>query len=122
MPNNTSWNRKPYDKQRAVRLYQEFKERKSKLIFDVMGGKCALCEKLAQQNFHLHHVIYDQESNYPRHSKNMWVRQKRLKEAEKNPDKFKLLCPQCHLKISSFNCIVEKFTLEKVLSLLPRTI
>lgn len=91
------WNRKEYDKLRARKIYEEFKERRLRLIKDVFNDQCYVCHDEAEQGFHFHHVEYYPDSNYPRHSKSMNVRLKRLSEAEQYPERFRLLCGACHL-------------------------
>jgi hypothetical protein len=99
------FDRKEYDKERARKLYVDFQERRAKVLV-LLGNKCYLCDKEAIKGFHLHHKEYDPvESNYPTHSKSMSVRFKRLKEAETNPKRFRLLCPKCHFLFSK----VERF-------------
>lgn len=94
--NKNMWDRKEYDRVRARSIYEEFKNRRL-VLFEKLGNKCFLCDKNAIVGFHLHHLNYhDTESNYPTHSKSMFIRLKRLKEAEENPCRFKLLCPSCH--------------------------
>lgn len=95
-----TWNKKAYDREyqrkRAEKLYADFCERRLK-VFNLLGGKCFLCEKPAVKGFHLHHVEYHPtESDYPRNSKSMVTRLKRLKEAEEHPERFCLLCPKHH--------------------------
>ena len=102
------WNRKEYDRKRAAKLYGVFKKRRMAL-FKELGGCCSLCSKKAVKGFHLHHVKYHaEESDCPTHSKSMSVRLKRLEEAEQNPDRFRLLCPRCHMTISHLETVLRK--------------
>lgn len=104
------YDRKEYDRLRAKRLYEDFKQRREALMLK-FGDACYLCEQKARKGFNLHHIIYDSvESNYPRHSKSMSVRLKRLKEAEEHPERFRLLCPSCHHFITKlhFNVNINK--------------
>lgn len=87
--------RKEYNRQRAQKVYEDFVARKSQLM-EVFGNKCFLCGCSAKKGFHFHHVSYTDESSYPRNSKAMSTRLKRLAEAEANPERFKLLCAKCH--------------------------
>lgn len=88
--------KKEYDRLRAEKIYRDFQKRRIN-IMKILGNICFLCGKKAEVGFHLHHKYYCLiESNYPRHSKSMYVRLKRLTEAEKNPDRFVLLCPKHH--------------------------
>lgn len=89
--------RKEYDRQRAAKVYEDFKARKAKLVAK-FGGRCAGCSTTNPKrgDWHLHHTSYTDESNYPRNSKAMSTRIKRLEEAERNPERFRMLCPRCH--------------------------
>lgn len=94
------WDKKAYDREyqrkRAEKVYKNFHERRFK-IFELLGNECQLCKEPAKKGFHLHHVEYHSiESNYPRNSKSMVTRLKRLKEAEEHPERFALLCNRCH--------------------------
>ncbi len=61
-----------------------------------------ICESKAYKGFHLHHDSYHpEESNYPTHGKTMYIRLKRLAEAEKNPERFRLLDSTCHTLVES---------------------
>lgn len=94
--------RKKYDRERARKVYEDFKDRRATLLRDVFGGTCALCERAMEKGLHLHHVEYHPEdSNYPRHSRSMYVRLKRLVEAENHPERFTALCPTCHCLVES---------------------
>lgn len=118
---NTKWDRKEYDRLRAKKLYKEFQDRRKFLIENVFGNQCACCHKKNLKGFHLHHILYDKNSQYPRHSKSMWIREKRLKEAELEPHKFKLLCGKCHRFISILAYYVEDgIDLHVALSLVPK--
>ncbi len=86
------FDRKAYDRRR----YADFQVRRA-AVMTLLGGKCYLCDKLAEAGFHLHHVVYDPvESNYPRHARSLYVRFKRVKEAEAHPERFCLLCDKDH--------------------------
>jgi hypothetical protein len=107
--------KKEYDRLRAEKIYNDFKKRKV-LIMEILGGKCFLCDKKAEKGFHLHHKEYHPiESNYPKNSKSMHVRLKRIIEAEKNPNRFSLLCPKCHLLVEAFK--INKIDIEKLKTL-----
>ena len=107
------FDRKTYDRERARRIYKEFQERR-KILFRNLGNECYMCHKEAIKGFHLHHVEYHEvESNYPTHSKSMYVRLKRLNEAENNPTRFRLLCPNCHQLISSWEYSLSKRNVDK---------
>ena len=115
------YSRKKHDALRVKMQYAEFKNRRVS-VMELLGGKCHLCGTAAEKGFHLHHVRYDPiESEYPRHCKNMWAREKRLSEAENHPERFALLCPKCHHNVEMIKIIashiVERssnFTVEKL--------
>jgi hypothetical protein len=98
------FNRKEYDRLRAKELYEDFKKRKLDILL-LFNNKCGLCSKQAEKGFHLHHKLYTDKSNYPKHSNCMSVRWKRLKEAESNPEIFELLCPRCHILVEQLKTI-----------------
>jgi hypothetical protein len=88
--------RKEYDRKHTAAKYQEFKERR-KAVFRLLGEKCFVCGIESQKGFDLHHHEYHpEESDYPRDSKTMWTRWKRLMEAEKHPERFRILCKKHH--------------------------
>jgi hypothetical protein len=95
--NNTKWDRKEYDKQRAKNLYSLFIARREKAV-ESFGKSCFLCkENGKRKDFQFHHLWYHPiESNYDVHAKSMWIREKRLKEVEEHPERFVLLCGECH--------------------------
>lgn len=67
---------------------------------DVFNGECYLCAKPAGRNFHLHHHEYHPtESDYPRSGRSLYIRLKRLSEAEIHPERFRLLCARCHRRV-----------------------
>lgn len=112
------YDRKVYDNKRAKKLYTEFQERRAALLVK-LGNKCYLCDRNAEKGFHFHHIEYHEiESNYPRHSKSMSVRWKRLKEAETNPKRFKLLCPKCHRVLSGIEYLIKNLDIKKLKKLL----
>ena len=114
------FNKKIYDALNQRKVYQKFKEKRN-LVFEKLGGKCEICEKLSK-TFHLHHKIYHPiESNYPRHSKTMNIRIKRVNEAFNNPERFSLLCPRCHSLVTVLQSYKEKnknIMLEKAIKLI----
>jgi len=96
------FDRKEYDRIHTAALYEEFQIRKERLVREKFEGKCFLCDKEGWKGFHFHHIWYHEtESNYPRHSKAMNIRWKRLKEAEQHPERFKVLCGPCHRLVES---------------------
>lgn len=110
---------KEYDRLRAKRTYEDFKKRKNNLVVNVFNGKCFLCSAEHRKGFHLHHVFYHAiESNYPRNSKAMSTRLKRLAEAEKNPERFRLLCPKCHILLESLKALIDTVDLKKLKEIL----
>ena len=112
------YDRKIYDNKRAKQQYEKFQQRRADLLIK-LGNVCYLCNADAIKGFHLHHLEYDEvESNYPRHSKSMSVRIKRLEEAENNPERFKLLCPKCHRILSGIETLVTDVNITKLFSLL----
>ena len=94
--------RKPRDRKYSQRNYRLFQMRK-RIVVALLGGQCRVCKtREAPRGFHLHHISYHEtESNYPRHSKSMSVREKRLAEAEAHPERFRLLCGKCHRLIET---------------------
>jgi len=79
-----------YDKLR----YEQFQIRRQAVIA-AFGGECFVCGDA--DNLHLHHEQYVAgESDYPRHARSMSARLKRVEEAEKHPERFRLLCATCH--------------------------
>lgn len=111
-----AWDRKEYDRKRASEIYEDFKIRRIE-VFKLFNNECFLCGKTAKVGFHLHHTEYHPvESNYPRHSKSMYVRLKRLNEAEKNPNRFVLLCPIHHKLIEIIKS--SKIDLDRLKSLI----
>lgn len=112
------FDRKVYDRKRSQKLYEEFKKRREAILV-TLGNECYLCGKKAKKGFNLHHIEYHPvESNYPTHSKSMHVREKRLKEAENHPERFRLLCPKCHFLFSSVENLFKKVNKEHLLELL----
>lgn len=112
------YDRKVYDRERAKKVYADFQIRRINL-FKKLGNKCYLCDKDATKGFHLHHVKYHEvESNYPRHSKSMYIRLKRLTEAENNPKRFELLCPKCHRILSGIENLVTSINRARLFKLL----
>lgn len=112
------YDRKIYDKERAKQQYEKFQQRRADILVK-LGNSCYLCDTEAQKGFHLHHIEYHStESDYPRHSKSMHVRWKRLKEAENNPQRFKLLCPKCHRVLSGIENLVTDINIDKLFGLL----
>ena len=90
------YDRKEIDRKFAAKRYADFKLRREKLISEIFGGECNVC-KITNQEFHLHHTYYHPtESDYPRNASSLYVRIKRLKEAEQHPERFLCLCPKCH--------------------------
>ena len=88
--------RKEYDRNRSRTSYENFKERKIRIV-NLLDGKCKLCES-EEKGLHLHHAIYHPtESDFKRTSRSLWNRLRRLKEAEEHPERFQLLCGRCHL-------------------------
>ncbi len=58
-----------------------------------LGGKCTVCEGI--KNLQLHHITYADDSPRWWESGEYW---KRAKEAYEHPERFKLLCKECHNK------------------------
>lgn len=88
--------RREYNRQRAASLYEDYVTRRDALMLH-FGDECYLCAKAAGKHFHLHHVEYHPtESDYPRSGRSLYVRIKRLSEAEATPGRFRLLCAGCH--------------------------
>ena len=95
-----TYDRKIYDRKHSKDKYAEFKQRRL-VVENSFGNKCALCETTNKgSGWNFHHKYYGIESNYPRDSKTMWVRWKRLKEAEEFPERFALLCCKCHMFVT----------------------
>lgn len=112
--------KKIYDALNQRKVYERFKNKRN-IVFIKLGGKCEVCEKIPE-TFHLHHKEYHPiESNYPRHSKAMNIRIKRVNEAFNNPKRFSLLCPRCHSLVTIIQSFKEKdknIIFEKVISLI----
>lgn len=90
------FNKKEYDRARQRTIYADFKQRRVNWFKKFANNRCFLCNE-KRDYLHLHHTEYHPtESNYPRHSKSQYVRNKRLKEAEGCPSRFKALCASCH--------------------------
>lgn len=107
-----------YNRLRQRERYKDFQVRRIE-VFKTLGNKCQMCGKEAKIGFHLHHTEYQEESNYPRNSKTMSVRWKRLKEAESFPERFALLCPYCHQTLLFFMKIKSKgISLEVAITLI----
>lgn len=112
------FDRREYDKLRARKVYGDYKNRR-KLLLEKLGYKCFLCEKDAPSNFHLHHLNYDNpESDYPRHARSMYIRLKRLSEAERFPERFSILCPRCHRALEGLKPVIKNWNKEKLINLL----
>ncbi len=95
------FDKKEYNRARQKKIYGGYQQRRVTL-FKTLGDKCFICESKAYKGFNLHHDSYDpEESNYPTHARTMHVRLKRLAEAEKNPERFRLLDPTCHTLVES---------------------
>jgi hypothetical protein len=111
-----SFNKKEYDAQHQRNLYKKYREDRNNLEKS-MGNKCYLCDQEKRNCFHLHHREYHPtESNYPRNSRSMYVRRKRLKEAQEHPERFALLCPTCHRLLHSLErSIINKERLSELL-------
>lgn len=109
---------KEYNRNRARVLYDDFRIRKD-AVNASLGGCCYLCGRIpSKQGLQLHHVErHPTESAYPRHSNAMSVRIKRLEEAERNPDRFRLLCGTCHRSVEALkrNHVDHKRLLELVI-------
>lgn len=107
------FDKKAYNRQRRAEEYADFQTRRREFVSQ-KGGDCYLCG-ITNVHFHFHHLEYSEESNYPRNSKSMSTRWKRLLEAEAFPDRFAILCPRCHGLVHS----IERVDLDKLLGLLP---
>jgi hypothetical protein len=102
--------KKEYDRKNQKRIYAKYKEDRQKIV-SLLGNKCCVCDK-DRKYLHLHHIKYDEHSNYPRTS-NGWSRIRRVKEALLYPEKFRLVCPTCHHIIHK----IENFPKEQLLKL-----
>ena len=58
-----------------------------------LGGKCKKCR--TAENLQLHHITYAKDSTKWWESGDSW---KRAKEAFEHPERFELLCQDCHNK------------------------
>jgi len=83
--------------------YPEYRATKLKVVTDLFGGVCFTCESSTNPHtFHFHHIIYDAVgSNYKRTGQSMSLRWTRLLEAQSYPERFRLLCPTCHMRVTS---------------------
>ncbi|SRR6266700_168296 len=105
--------RKEYDRKRAEVAYADFKQRR-KAIIVLLGGVCKICGR--DKSLHLHHVVYHPtESDYRKTSKDFWTRLKRLKEAEKHPERFELLCGGCHAAWEAILQLLKKLSNESLI-------
>ena len=96
----SKFDKKAYDAEHQRKLYAVYKEQRQALE-EQFGNVCYLCNQSKRKCFHLHHRVYHPtESDYPRNSRSMHVRRKRLKEAQDHPERFSLLCPTCHKLIT----------------------
>ena len=59
-----------------------------------LGGKCQKCN--TEDNLQLHHITYAEDSIRWWESGEYW---KRAKEAYNHPERFELICKECHLKL-----------------------
>jgi hypothetical protein len=110
MPYKEKSMKRASDQKYSAAKYEQFRIDKDHVCLNVLGGECYICgDDEDAQNFHLHHVVYDEEeSAYARNSKSFHVRRKRLDEAMEHPERFKLLCPACHRSVSSVQGHVQR--------------
>jgi 5-methylcytosine-specific restriction endonuclease McrA len=87
------------DRQRQRRIYDDFITRRETLI-KKFGHRCQHCGvTVEREDSQFHHTEYHPtESAYPKTCKTMSIRLKRLAEVESHPERFKLLCVDCHNK------------------------
>lgn len=96
-------NKKTYDRGYSAERYEGFRQAKNALSQDVFGGRCYLCgSRDGFEEFHFHHILYHPEdSSYARNSKALWTRVLRLREASAHPERFRLLCSNCHRLVTN---------------------
>ena len=109
MPYKDSERAKAYSRQYAKNKYMlnrdeiimKSKERRIALRIAVnkfMGNKCEICK--TTEHLQLHHRYYASDSIRPKvHNENGSQTIKRMKEALKYPQRFRLLCLSCHNSI-----------------------
>ena len=108
--------KKEYDRKYSRKKYAEFIQRRENVVKSgTIGDCCFICKKSAKRDFHFHHCVYLEESNYPKNCKSGATRWKRLKEAEQFPERFKLLCGKCHLE---YETIKRNKNIKNILALL----
>ena len=112
--------RREYNRRRAADQYAQYVQRRDALMEREFQNECYLCLKVAGKHFHLHHFIYHEtESDYPRNGRSLYLRLKRLTEAEQHPERFRLLCAGCHHYLEGIRAMinVEKLDRARVLEL-----
>ncbi len=103
-----------YNRQRAQALYADYVERRSQLMCSAFKDHCYLCSKPAGSHFHFHHVEYHAtESAYPRNGRSLYLRIKRLAEAEEHPERFRLLCGGCHALVEALKANIDRANVDK---------
>ena len=105
--------KKEYDRQRAKKLYEEYKKKRTELLIK-FGSKCFVCEE-REGDLHFHHLEYGEYGKYGHAS--MWRRIQHNKEIEEFPERFKLLCNSCHSIVTILT--KRKDLLQKLIPLIP---
>ena len=99
-----------YDRDYSAERYTEFRALKNQVSLELFGGRCFLCDNTNNyEEYHFHHLAYDPtDSSYARNSKALWTRILRVKEAQAHPERFRLLCPDCHRLVTTLGTHILK--------------
>lgn len=93
------------------RYYEKLKERRRK-VHKTLGGKCYVCGRTGRLELHHKKGFVSPYGQMSQGSATL----RTLKEAENHPERFSLLCYNCHLWVSTFSKNPEMR--ERLLSLL----
>lgn len=108
--------KKEYDRKRAKRIYEEYKRKRAELIKQ-FGSKCWICNA-TEVRLEFHHLKYHEQGPYGHAS--MWRRIQMLKEIEKHPEDFRLLCTRGH-SVVSFIMSLSKEAYDRLMSVIRAT-
>ena len=104
------WERKNPEKAKAYRRrhFDLWKERRLYIVAQ-LGGKCYICNWTGNGRLDLHHLFY--EHPRPRNTQSLW--KQTIRDAERNPDQFVLLCSVCHNLITK--CQMQEGVLDRII-------
>lgn len=105
-----------YDRLRAKRLYEEYKQKRHELIKQ-FGSRCWICDR-SDKRLEFHHLRYHKEGKYGHAS--LWRRIQMLKEIEEYPEDFRLLCNAHHKTVSCIKAL-GKDEYERLMSVIQET-